>query len=133
MTPAVLLVDDDPDELELLECALAPLGLAFARAHDGQAAVRLVRERAFAAVVMDLVMPRLNGFETAAQIRRLPNGRRVPLIVLTGYDAAGARSLPGWKEAGREVDYLTKPVACEELRRKLAEHAGRAADPRVGT
>lgn len=126
MTPRVLLVDDDPDELELLVAAISPLGADCERAEDGEAAVRLVAERAFAAAVLDLLMPRLNGFETAARIRRLPNGRSLPLIVLSGYDPDAARSLPGWREAADEVDYVCKPFSAEELKLKLARSVGAA-------
>lgn len=133
MTPAVLLVDDDPEELDLIETALAPLGLAAAKADDGEQALRLIDERDFAVAVIDLVMPRLNGLEIAALIRGRKRGRRLPIIILTGYDEEGARMLPGWDSARGEVEYLSKPFLTETLCERVAAHADRFRALRAST
>lgn len=129
MAPAVLLVDDDPEELELLEAALAPLGLETQRALDGEEAAHLAERREFAAAIVDLVMPRLNGFETAALIRGSARGRSLPILILSGYDRDGARRLPGFADAAG-VEYLSKPFSTEALRRRVAAHAERFRERR---
>lgn len=121
--PAVLLVDDDPDDLVALEATLEPLGLEIVKANGGEDALKLILDRDFAAVIMDLMMPRLNGFEAAALIRQRERCRDLPILILTGFDEDGARSLPGYPPP--RVEYLRKPVAPEFLRQRVMECAAR--------
>lgn len=116
----VLLVDDDPDELDLLLVSLAPLGLPAATASCGEEAMKLVERERFSAAVLDLLMPRMNGFEAAACLRRTENGRGLPILILSGYDEAAARRLEGWEAVKGSVSYLEKPFAAETLRERVA-------------
>lgn len=118
--PRVLLVDDDPDELELLSAALRPLDVEMAPASGAEEAVRLVERRPYDAAVLDLLMPRVNGFETAVLLRERANGRDMPILILSGYDERGARRLPGWERVRDVVEYLEKPFSAEELRARVA-------------
>lgn len=118
--PRVLLVDDDPDELELLTAALAPLGVEMAPAHGAEEAVRLVDRAHYDAAVLDLLMPRVNGFEAAAMLRDRDNGRDMPILILSGYDERGARRLPGWERVRGAVEYIEKPFSAESLRARVA-------------
>ena len=86
MKVPILLVDDDPDDLVALRATLEPLGLEIVAAESGEDALRLLLARDFAIVVMDLMMPGLNGFETAALIRERDRTRGMPLVILTGFD-----------------------------------------------
>jgi CheY-like chemotaxis protein len=123
--PAVLLVDDDPDDLFALRAALGGLEIEIACAQGGDDALRALLRRDFALVVMDLMMPRLNGFEVAALIRERERSRSLPIVILTGFDEDGAAGLPGYR-AG-EFDYLRKPVSPEALRQKVLESIARPA------
>lgn len=118
--PRVLLVDDDPEELELIAAALAPLGVETTSATGADEALRLVDRSPYAAAVLDLLMPKRNGFETAALLRERANGRDMPILILSGYDERGARRLPGWEIVGGDVQYLEKPFSAEALRERLA-------------
>ena len=122
--PAVLIVDDDPDDLFALQATLEPLGLEIVQASDGEEALRRLLERDFAVVVMDLMMPRLNGFEAAALIRQRERSEDLPILILTGFDLDGMRALPGYRSEG--LDFMSKPVLPETLRAKVAECAARA-------
>lgn len=122
--PAILIVDDDADDRFALEAALEPLGIEVAQAEDGDAALRHLLERDFAVVLMDLVMPKLNGFETAGLIRQREKHRDLPIIILTGYDADGARGLPGYRE---DLECLSKPIQPDVLRARVAACLGRTA------
>lgn len=117
--PAVLIVDDDPDDLFALQATLEPLGLDIEQAVDGEDALRRLLDRDFAAVIMDLMMPRLNGFEAAALIRERDRSRDLPILILTGFDADGMRGLPGYGTPGLEC--MMKPVLPEVLRAKVSE------------
>lgn len=116
----VLVVDDDPDELELLLASLAPLGVQAAKASSGDEALRLVQGGRFSAAVMDLLMPRLNGFQTAALMRELENGRDMPILILSGYDEMAARRIEGWEAVRGRVQYLEKPFSAERLCERVA-------------
>lgn len=123
--PSVLIVDDDPDDLCALEATLEPLGLNIVRAEDGEDALRRLLEQDFTAVVMDLMMPRLNGFEAAALIRSRDRCKNLPIIILTGFDNDGLRTVPGYRADG--FDFLTKPVLPEALRSRVAECVARGS------
>ena len=68
--PSVLLVDDDPGKRLALKAALDPLGCAIVEADSGLAALRCLLERDFAVILLDVRMPEMDGFETAALIRQ---------------------------------------------------------------
>jgi CheY-like chemotaxis protein len=122
--PAILIVDDDPDDLFAVRTTLEPLGLEIVEAGDGEDALRRLLERDFSVVLMDLVMPRLNGFETAAIIRKRDRSRHLPILILSGFDVDGMRALPGYDP---ELEHVSKPVAPEELRARVAACVARSA------
>jgi CheY-like chemotaxis protein len=79
----VVVIDDDPLELELVEAVLAPAGFAVLRAADGAQGVRLVHEQRPGVVLLDLLMPDMNGFEVVEMLRGEPATADVPIVVLT--------------------------------------------------
>lgn len=121
MKTPILLVDDDPDDLVALQATLAPLDVEVFTADCGEEALRMLLRRDFAMVVMDLMMPRLNGFEACALIRQRDRCRDLPIVILTGFDEEGARGVAGYGAAGR-FELLRKPVDPEELRAAVARH-----------
>jgi CheY-like chemotaxis protein len=114
----ILVVDDDDADRMAVAAVLAPLGVEVVEAAGGEEALRLLLERDFSCVVLDLMMPRLSGLETAVLIRERDRTRGVPIVLLTGYDEDGIRLLPGYRPI--EADYLRKPVDPDELRAKIA-------------
>jgi DNA-binding response OmpR family regulator len=82
----VLVVDDDPGALKLVAATLKQLGYETRGERDGAAALRAFREKPPSAVILDLIMPGMNGFEFLEHIRAEPAGRRVPVIVWTVKD-----------------------------------------------
>jgi signal transduction histidine kinase/DNA-binding response OmpR family regulator len=82
----ILVVDDDPGSLKLVATTLKQLGYQTRCERDGEAALRALREELPSAVILDLVMPGMNGFEFLEHLRREPAGRRVPVIVWTVKD-----------------------------------------------
>lgn len=116
-TPAILLVDDEPANLVALEGILESLDCRLVLADSGDAALRHVLRTDFALVLLDVQMPKMDGFETARLMRSRQKSRDVPLIFLTA--ASGA---PGFRERGYDlgaVDYLEKPYDPEILRSKV--------------
>ena len=117
-TPRVLLVDDIEDNLVALEAILRPLHLDLVRARSGEEAMKALLRADFALILMDVVMPGMDGFETAAHIRRLDQTRDVPIIFLTAFDRTPEYALRGCSVGA--ADYLTKPFDPWVLRAKVS-------------
>src|SRR5258705_5075696 len=81
----ILLVDDTPENLVSLEAALGSLGEELVIANSGKEALRHLLHDDFAAILLDVRMPDMDGFETAEMIRSRPRSRQTPILVLTGY------------------------------------------------
>src|SRR2546423_8972944 len=105
--PSVLLVDDHPANLLALEVALEPLDVKCVRASSGFEALRQVLRNDFAAILLDVQMPDMDGLETAAIIKRRRRSRDVPIIFITGRERERATVARGYSLGA--VDYLIKP------------------------
>src|SRR5215470_5367391 len=81
----ILLVDDTPENLVSLEAALESLGEELVFARSGREALRYLLDDNFAAILLDVKMPDMDGFETAELIRSRPRSRNTPILFLTGY------------------------------------------------
>jgi CheY-like chemotaxis protein len=115
---SILLVDDMEDNLLALEAALGGLRQNLVRANSGEAALKAVLRQEFAVILLDVLMPGMDGFDTAAHIKRLDQTRTVPIIFLTGIDSEGGQPVRGY--AAGAVDYLTKPFDPWVLRAKVS-------------
>ena len=115
----LLLVDDEPKNLYALAALLEDLGARIHCAASGEDALRQVLKRPFAAIVLDVRMPGIDGFETAAAIRTLERARRVPIIFLSAQ--ADRRT------GGRDVhsEFILKPVDPDVLRPRVVLHLSR--------
>lgn len=120
--PVVLVADDEADIVDLVAFDLEAEGYEVICAHDGEEAMRLARERRPDLALIDVVMPKLNGYEVTRRIRREPDTGRVRIVLLTAR-AEVADILLGF-EAGAD-DYITKPFSSEELRTRLEALLGR--------
>src|SRR5690242_11625338 len=78
----ILLVDDTPGSLFALQAALQPLGEELVLAHSGREALRYLLHSDFAAILLDVRMPGMDGFETAEMIRTRPQSRSTPILFL---------------------------------------------------
>jgi PAS domain S-box-containing protein len=113
----ILLVDDTPQNLLSLEAALSSLGEDLVLANSGKEALRCLLEDDFAAILLDVRMPEMDGFETAQLIRSRPRSRQTPILFLTGY--RNEEHLFRGYDLGA-VDFLFKPIVPEVLRSKVA-------------
>jgi len=110
----ILVVDDEPKMRTLLHRALSEEGYAVDTAADGGAALALAEVASFDAVVLDVMLPVLDGFAVADRLRR--RGMWAPVLMLTARDAVAdrVRGLDGGAD-----DYLTKPFSLDELFARL--------------
>jgi PAS domain S-box-containing protein len=120
----ILVVDDNLDSATSMAMMLQLLGNDVRTAHDGLAAMEQAETFRPQVILMDLGMPRLNGFEATRRIREQPWGREVVIIALTGWGQEGDRARS--KEAGCD-GHLVKPVDLEHLEKLLLELEGRSA------
>jgi len=84
----ILLVDDRPENLVALEAILGSLNQKLVPARSGDAALKALLSDEFAVILLDVLMPGMDGFETAAHIKRRPRTRDVPIIFLTALNSA---------------------------------------------
>jgi PAS domain S-box-containing protein len=115
--PAVLLVDDRPANLVALEATLAPLGVRVTTASSGPEALRCLLNDEFAVILLDVQMPGMDGFETAALIKKHPRTALTPIIFVTAIQRDAANVFRGYEKGG--VDYLLKPFDPTILRSKV--------------
>ncbi|NML48150.1 response regulator [Ramlibacter sp. G-1-2-2] len=113
----VLLVDDQPANLLALEAALDTLGVNLVRAESGLEALAALERQDFAAVLLDVRMPGMDGFEVARQIRARPRSRFTPILFVTAGDDPDDAMLSAY--ALGAVDFLAKPLRTEVLKAKV--------------
>ncbi|MDS1269906.1 response regulator [Lipingzhangella sp. LS1_29] len=113
----ILLVDDREDNLISLEAALTALDQNLVRASSGEAALKALLEREFAVILLDVMMPGMDGFETAAHIKQRERTKDIPIIFLTGAEIARHQVFRGYST--RSIDYLTKPFDPSVLQAKV--------------
>ena len=112
----ILIVDDLPDKLLVLESILEELGENLVKASSGPEALRLVLEKDFAVILLDVYMPGMSGFETAGLIRQRRKSAHTPIIFITAF-ADEMRTAQGYSMGA--VDYIMSPVVPEILRTKV--------------
>ncbi len=108
--PVVLVVDDDPDILEALSEILEAEGFSILRARNGQEALEQLDSGRPELVLLDLMMPVMDGWEFAKRMRQLPASRQVPVIVLSADRNVGSKA----REIGA-VGHLAKPFELNDL------------------
>src|SRR3954470_17729447 len=114
----VLIVDDRPDKLLALEAILSPLNENIVTATSGREALRLLLKREFAVLLLDVRMPDIDGFETAALIRQNERTKDLPIIFISAFDATDEKLQKVY--ALGAVDYIPTQGAPEALRAKVA-------------
>jgi len=118
-----LVVDDSPETLRLLTDALDGAGMTVMVALDGAAAMRIVDQITPDIVLLDAVMPGMDGFETCRRLKRDAGLANVPVIFMTGL--AETEHIVRGLDAGG-VDYVTKPIVIEEMLARIRVHLGNA-------
>ena len=115
---SILLVDDQPARLLSYEAILYGLGVQCVRALSGAQALERLLEQEFAAILLDVNMPEMDGFEVARLVREHPRMERTPIIFVTAVHVSELDRLKGY-ELGA-IDYIAVPVVPEILRSKVA-------------
>jgi len=114
----ILLVDDRPENLYVLENILERPNLLMVKANSGNEALSLVLEHEFALILLDVQMPGMDGFETAELLRGIEKTRHLPIIFITAINKDEQYIFKGYQSGA--VDYLFKPLQPEILKSKVA-------------
>lgn len=108
----VLIADDSPTDQHVLARALEKHGFETLIATDGQEAIRLAAERLPDAILMDIVMPGMNGYQATRQLAQNPATASIPVLIVSTKTQAADRA---WGLRQGAVQYLTKPISEDEL------------------
>jgi DNA-binding response OmpR family regulator len=120
--PVILAADDDEDLLELVTFRLERSGYTVLQARDGEEAFQLAKEKKPDLAVLDVMMPKMDGFELTRRLRAEETTRRIPIILLTA--RAQDADLQQGFDAGAD-DYIRKPFSPQELRARVQSILGR--------
>ena len=118
---AVLVIDDNAGKRLALTAVLAPLGYRVVEAESGRDALRRVMEENFAVILLDVCMPSMDGFETAALIRQRQQSEMTPIIFITAFGPDELADSRRFVEGA--VDFIFAPVPPDELRAKVSVFA----------
>ena len=114
----ILAVDDEPVNLKLIETALAPRGYKIITAKNGEEAVNIARKQKPDLILMDILMPKMDGYTASSEIRKDPKTRDIPIIMITsmGHDL-NKKLADGIGATG----YIVKPFMIDDLNNKINE------------
>ena len=111
--PNILIVDDVRTEQEIIKKALSPLGNSFLVAEDGATAIELATRERPALVVLDVIMPGMDGFKACRELKKNDATKAIPIIMCTSKDGDSDRF---WAERQGADAYVSKPFDAEALR-----------------
>jgi DNA-binding response OmpR family regulator len=115
MPKQIVVVDDEPDIRQLLDIALTHHGYTVQLAKDGQEGLELIRRSKPDLAILDVKMPRLNGFELLVELRKDDATKSIPVIMLTSLTAGTGKSDEMWRNSLEINDFLSKPFDTKEL------------------
>mgnify|MGYP001586258165 CR=1 FL=1 len=110
--PRILLVDDDPDILDVLEISLSEENYEILKAMDGEEAIRIIKSKPLDLVLLDYAMPKMNGRQVCMEVKKDILLRHLPIIMVTGKGEVSDKV--GGIDAGAD-DYIVKPFEPKEL------------------
>lgn len=126
--PVIVVADDDADNLKIVQLKLEANGFRVVTTRNGQEALAAVRQSKPALVILDVMMPRLNGFQVARMIKFDKQLKVTPVIFLT------VRTEPADRETGTQVgadEYLTRPYDPDKLVERVRHHIERQLKQRA--
>lgn len=109
----ILIVDDNVDNLFILQNDLQKMGYAVKQAQQPEIAIELVKQVQFSLIILDVEMPKVNGFELFAKIRELSNNKETPVLFLSANRVQKKDIVEGLRKGA--FDYIIKPYDCDEL------------------
>jgi twitching motility two-component system response regulator PilH len=119
--PSILIVDDSPTEIHVLTTILTKHGFTVSSVNNAEDGIKAAREQKPNLILMDVVMPGINGFQATRQLTKEPETAHIPVIIVTTKDQETDR-VWGLRQGAR--DYVTKPVSETDLLEKIKSALG---------
>ena len=116
MIPKILIVDDEEDFIELVKFRLAKLGCEFLVANDGVHALSAARVGKPDLILLDILLPDLDGLSVCDILQRQPNTKKIPIIFMSALNGEVTKR----SATMHAVDFFTKPLDLERLERRVA-------------
>lgn len=117
----ILIIDDSPTEIHVLRTMLEKNGFEILEANSGEEGIEKAKAEKPDVILMDVVMPGMNGFQATRALSKDPQTQHIPIIIVTTKDQETDRV---WGMRQGAKDYLTKPVAEDELMQKIGAILG---------
>ncbi|GEM_PF-6266783 len=114
----ILVVDDSRTHLKIVQVVLNPLKQTIITANSGEEAIECVKQEDFAVILLDVNLPGINGFQTAARIREIQRSQTTPIIFMTAMEASDVKLFQGYNQGA--VDFLIKPIPPFILKSKVS-------------
>jgi len=115
----ILIADDSPAELQIFQAALQPMGHTLLTVMDGDAAEEKVKSEKIDLIILDVIMPKKNGFQVCRDIKSNDQFKNIPIIMVTSKDQESDKFW-GMKQGADE--YLTKPFKPEDLLKAVKKY-----------
>ena len=119
--PTILLVDDDPDYIKVISARLQTRGYEVLTAFDGRAGLEAAQAKRPALIILDLLLPRLNGYEVCTLLKQDTRHHRIPIIIFSGKTERKDREMA--LSCGADA-YITKPYTADELFQQISRLLG---------
>ncbi|MBF0594782.1 MAG: response regulator [Candidatus Omnitrophica bacterium] len=114
MKKTILIVDDEEMVVDITKRKLTQDGFLIIGVHNGEEALKVLQQGPVDLIILDIEMPKMNGYIFLSERKKIPGGDKAPVIVLTAYDSME----PIFRRNGA-VEYLTKPIRFQELLDKI--------------
>ncbi len=118
----ILVIDDEPDVLDTIRVGLEIAGFEVLGGYDGQEGLELARAERPSLILLDVQMPKLNGFQVCRELKQDPDTNAIPVIFLS---ARTDQSSQFWGKETGALDYICKPFAIRDLVEKINEVLGK--------
>ncbi|MCE5195384.1 MAG: response regulator [Nitrospiraceae bacterium] len=117
----ILIAEDSPTDIQFVKSVLANTNHSVVVAMDGEEADRMIRSEPFDLIILDVVMPKKNGFQICRDIKKDEKLQKIPVIMLTSKDQASDKL---WGQKQGADDYLTKPCEPKDLLLAVKKYLG---------
>ncbi|MCX7716808.1 MAG: response regulator [Candidatus Sumerlaeaceae bacterium] len=119
-----VVVDDEPDVCQIVQATLEGAGFGVRTAHDGVAGLETVRSTHPQVIVLDIKMPRMNGYEMLAALRADPRTKDIPVVVMTSLTDPSEKTDEQWRESLGVAGFLSKPFDPADLLAAVRQAVG---------
>ena len=118
MIKRILFIEDEPDIVMLMQTRLKSQGYEMLSAFDGEEGLKMVQEEKPDLILLDVVMPKIDGLTVCSRLKADPQTKHIPIIIVS---ASGGKDLPGRCLAAGADDVIIKPFEAQELLDKIAK------------